>query len=47
MDVTVKRCVDELLRSLRSCSEYREYEQARQKLDEDPRKRKRTDEFGK
>lgn len=45
MDMTVKRCVDELLRSLRSCSEYREYEQARQKLDEDPRKRKKTDEF--
>ena len=45
MDTGVKRCVDELLRCLHSCSEYRAFEQARHKLDEDPRKRKRTDEF--
>ena len=45
MDTGVKHCVDELLRSLHNCSEYRAFEQAKHKLDEDPRKRKRTDEF--
>ena len=39
--------MDELLRSLSSCSEYRAFEQAKYRLDEDPRKRKRTDEFRK
>lgn len=45
MDTNVKRCVDDLLRSLRSCSEYRTFEQAKHKLDADPRKRRKTDEF--
>ena len=45
MNTGIRRSVDELLRSLRSSSEYRAFEIARRRLDADPGKRKRAVEF--
>ena len=45
MDKSVQRSLDELLRSLRQSSEYRAFEKAREALDQDVSRRKKTDAF--
>ena len=45
MDTGVRRITDELVRSLHNCSEYRTFEHAKHRLDEDPARRKKADAF--
>jgi cell fate (sporulation/competence/biofilm development) regulator YlbF (YheA/YmcA/DUF963 family) len=45
MDTEIRHRLEDLVRAIRSSEEYRQFEEAKEHLNAEPAKRKRTDEF--